>query len=92
MHQAIRAGNAEIAKAISPIDICSHRRCAPRSRPGAPAGGGDADKAREGVREVLQGVEAKLKRDVRGRAAAVTWLLAYLWLRFFAFATGSFGV
>ena len=28
MHQAIRAGNAEIAKAISPIDICSHRRCA----------------------------------------------------------------
>ena len=28
MHQAIWAGNAEIAKAISPIDICSHRRCA----------------------------------------------------------------
>ena len=33
MHQAIRAGNAEIAKAISPIDICSHRRCAQLLRP-----------------------------------------------------------
>ena len=32
MHQAIRAGNAEIAKAISPIDICSHRRCAMRQK------------------------------------------------------------
>ena len=28
MHQATRAGNVEIAKAILPIDICSHRRCA----------------------------------------------------------------
>ena len=28
MHQATRAGNAEIAKAILPIDIRSHRRCA----------------------------------------------------------------
>ena len=26
MHQATRAGNVEIAKAILPIDICSHRR------------------------------------------------------------------
>ncbi len=33
MHQAIRAGNAEIAKAILPIDICSHRRCALRMLP-----------------------------------------------------------
>ena len=32
MHQATRAGNAEIAKAISPIDICSHRRCAQLSK------------------------------------------------------------
>ena len=32
MHQATRAGNVEIAKAILPIDICSHRRCAQRRR------------------------------------------------------------
>jgi hypothetical protein len=28
MHQATRAGNVEIAKAILPVDICSHRRYA----------------------------------------------------------------
>ena len=88
MHQATRAGNVEIAKAILPIDICSHRRCAlPQPR---------AENLLHGrflICYIENSESATLEiRNLLHWKSRTCLPATSLWLLLIAFAAGSFGV